>query len=125
MRRRVITGHRERGEHAALVAALRAPRDLAAGALLGLVGDLHALLAGVLAEALDAGLARGGPGGVVGVLRVVGLGEAADHEDLFPVGRHLGRLGEPVVGQPPGEPAGQILGLRCCSHTVITSLLAM
>ena len=90
MRSRVITGTASCVKTRALVAAARAPRDLAAGALLGLVGDPHALLARVLAEALDAGRAGRGPGRVVGVLRVVGLGEAADDEDLLAVGRHLG-----------------------------------
>ena len=95
------TRHHRNGERrvdAALVAAARAPRDLAPGALLGLVGDLHPLRAGLLAEALDAGLARRRLRGVVGVLRVVGLGEPADHEDLVAVGRHFRGLGEPVVG---------------------------
>ena len=62
--------------------------------------------------------------GVVGVLRVVGLGEPADDEDLLAVGRHLGGLGEPVVGQPAGEPAGEVaVRLRCSihfSHYIIT-----
>ena len=66
MRRRVITGTASVVKTCSLVAAARAPRDLAAGAVLGLVGDPHALLAGVLAEALDAGSAGGGPGRVVG-----------------------------------------------------------
>ena len=66
MRSRVITGTASAVNICSLVAAAGAPRDLAAGALLGLVGDPHALLARVLAEALDARLAGRGRGRVVG-----------------------------------------------------------
>ena len=62
MRSRVITGTERLVKTCARTAALRAPRDLAAGALLGVVGDPHALASRLLAEALDArGLGRGPP----------------------------------------------------------------
>ena len=105
--------HRERREHPPLVAADRAPRDLAAGALLGLVGDPHALLAGVLTEPLDARLAGGGAGRVVGVLRVLGLGERADDEDLLAVGRSpsAGPVNQSSGSRPANQP---VRSLRSC-----------
>ena len=38
---------------------------------------------------------------------VVGLGQRAHDQDLFPVGRDRRGVGEPLVGKPAGEPAGQ------------------
>ena len=110
MRSRVITGTERLVNTCALVAATRAPRDLAAGALLGVVGDAHAFAACLLAEPLDARSAGRGPGRVVGAFRIGGSGDATDDEDLLAVGGDFGRPGEPVVGQAPGEPGGERFG---------------
>ena len=59
---------------------------------------------------------------VVGVLRVVGLGERADHEDLLAIGGDGRRSGEPVVGQAAGEPAFEGCGARLLLSCFITSL---
>ena len=56
----------------------------------------------------------GGPhrdGGRVPLHAVQG-GQFADHQDLVPVDRHGRLTGEPVGGQPPGEPARCVGGVR-------------
>src|SRR5207248_3282337 len=105
-----------------LVAAACAPRDLPAGLLLRFVGDAHALLARLLAEPLDPRPARGRDGRLVCAVRVLGLGEGADDQDLLAISGDLGRTGEPVVRQSAGEPALQGCGAQLLRHVVITSL---
>src|SRR4051812_47489827 len=100
----------ERGEQLAVVTDLGAPTDLAAIAVLGLLGDADALLSGVLAEALDPGRQRRGLGGR-GVVGEAVRGKTADDEDLFSVERDLRRPGEPLVREAAREPAAYLLGI--------------
>src|SRR5437762_832157 len=81
--------HRDRlmREQERLLPILDAPGDRPLEAPLGLVGDRHALLAGVLAMLLDPARGRG-------FLRVLvpldrRLLQRADHQDLLPVDRNL------------------------------------
>src|SRR6185312_11981376 len=105
--------HRSDGEQLLGVADPRAPRDLAAVAVLGLAGDLDALLAGGLAE--PGNPARLG-GGALGATRVT-LGELAlhrpqraDDDDLLAVHRDLRCRREPPVGEAAREPGGGVVG---------------
>ena len=82
----------------------RAPGDLALEPVLGLAGDLDPLLAGLLAEPRDPAGLRGALGGIAVAGASSGAAERADDDDLVPVDGDLG-AGEPVVGQPTGEPA--------------------
>ncbi|OBA36987.1 hypothetical protein A5767_07775 [Rhodococcus sp. 852002-51564_SCH6189132-a] len=91
----------EVGEQVGPVADRHAPGHLAAVAGLGLVGDAHPVGARGLAESSDASVD-------LGVARAVGYPEGADDEDLFSVDLDVGRSGEPVVGEPAGEPLGGI-----------------
>ena len=69
-------GRRDVGPQLAVVADGDAPGDLGLVAVLGLAGDLHALLARLLAELLGPAGARLGAGGVGGALELdVGDGE--------------------------------------------------
>ena len=56
-----------------------------------------------------------------------GSARRADHEDLLAVGGDLGGPGEPVVGQPAGEPAFERAVEVCVlfRHCFITSLLPL
>src|SRR5262249_23295762 len=91
-------------------------------ALLGLVRDTHPRFARVLTEALDPRSPGGADRSVVGVLRIVGLCERPDHEDLLAIDSHGRRAGEPLVREAAGEPALEGLHVRACSHDFITSL---
>ena len=105
IRRRVIAGVASVVKRTALVAAGRAPADLAAESPLGLVRDPHALAPGVLAEALDARRRRGLLRLGAGVRGQLGLASVAHDEDLVPVELHARRGREPVVREPAREPA--------------------
>src|SRR5215203_364362 len=94
--------HGDVGEDLAGVPAGRAPRHRPAVALLGGVGDRHAPLAGLLAEACDAP----GPGGCGVALPRLGFREGADDGDLVAVDGEVDGAGEPAVRQAPGEPPG-------------------
>ena len=105
-------------EQLLVVAATGTPGDLAAPERLGVGGDGHAALAGVLPEPADAGpMGHLGPVGVEigGRRRCI---EHPDHQDLLPIGADIGRPLEPSVGQPPGEPAAD-LGHRPDSWRVV------
>src|SRR6266498_186157 len=102
---------RQRGEQVPLAADLDAPRDLAAVPPLALPGDSHALLPGVLPELLHAALARRLSGCLAGALSRLGVRERPDHEDLLPVVAHLGRPGEPPLGDPARKPPAQLVVL--------------
>ena len=83
-----------------------APRHLASVAVLGFVGDAHALGSGLLAEARD-------PAGRVGfalsfTVAAFEFGEAADDGDLFAVDDDRRVAGEPAFGQAAGEPVGGV-----------------
>jgi hypothetical protein len=78
--------------------------------VLSLVGDLHALRAGVLAVTRDPGGEGRGASLGGGVGRQLGLREGADDQDLVPVGRHDGGPHEPVGGDAAGEPALELIG---------------
>jgi hypothetical protein len=96
--------HRGVGEDLAVVAAGGTPGDRPAVPLLRGVRDGHPLLPGLLAEARDPPRA----GGSRVALTRLGLGERADDGDLVAVDGEVHRAGEPAVGQPSGEPAGDL-----------------
>src|SRR5450631_734711 len=101
------TCHRRYGQMREELAGLAdpgAPGNAAAVLGLGLVGDLHPLLAGVLAPSGDPAL-RGCS------LVALGRGQLTDHGDLVAVDRDAQVAGEPVVGDAPGEPGGRIGGV--------------
>src|SRR5213075_1123099 len=75
--------HADRGEELADVPGARAPGDAPAESLLGLIGDPHPLLAGVLPESVDAGVAGRGDDLRCRVLRDLRVGEGAYDEDLL------------------------------------------
>jgi hypothetical protein len=104
--------HRDRevGEGHPCVADARTPRDLAAVPGLGLVGDLHPLLAGLLPEAADAAERCCGPGRVVGVCGDLRCWQLTDDGDLFAVDGDFRLAGEPSVGQPAGQPGRRVVG---------------
>ena len=77
--------------------------------LLGALGHGHPLLAGVLAESVDAGLLGDSGRRVVAD---VGAGERAGDEDLVTVELDRHRTGEPVVGEAAGEPGGELVVAR-------------
>ena len=83
---------------------LYSPGDLAAVAVLGLVGDAHALGAGLLTEPGDAARCAGF------ALVALGFGQAADDGDLFAVDDDRRVAGEPAFGKASGEPVG---GVAC------------
>ena len=68
-----------------MLADLHAPGDRAAGAVLELAGDLDALLAGVLAERLDATACGRGALSLGWLRGDLGVGERADDGDLVAV----------------------------------------
>src|SRR5450631_240243 len=101
------TCHRRYGQMREELAGLAdpgAPGNAAAVLGLGLVGDLHPLLAGVLAPSGDPAL-RGCS------LVTLGRGQLTDHGDLVAVYGDAQVPGEPVVGDAPGEPGGRIRGV--------------
>src|SRR4051794_28953724 len=92
------------GEHFAGVTDGRTPGDRPAVALLRGVVDRHPLLAGLLPEPGDA---PGPRGGRIALARLR-LGQRADDRDLVAVDDQLDRPGEPAVGQPAGQPSGNL-----------------
>jgi hypothetical protein len=90
--------------------------------MLRLVGDLHALAAGVLAETGDARRDRGGPGFGRGVGREVGLGDRTDDEDLVAIGAHVDRTDIQPVGESAGEPSLDLVE-RCVVVSVSSWVL--
>ena len=95
----------QRGEEHLLVGAASTPAHGLGEPVLGLVGDLHALAAGVLAEPGDARRDGGGPGLGRCVGREVRFGDRADDEDLVSVGAHVDGADVEPVGEPAGEPS--------------------
>src|SRR2546429_3510893 len=113
------------GEHHLVVVTDNAPGHLAAERVLRLPGDLYPGVTGLLTEpaaAADGGRLGLGPGPLPRPLRGGGplllrgvavprrrrcprAGQVPDDRDLLPVDQDLGRALEPVVGQPPGQPA--------------------
>src|SRR4051794_17377598 len=97
-------GNGQVGEHFAGVTDGRTPGDRPAVALLRGVVDRHPLLAGLLPEPGDA---PGPRGGRIALARLR-LGQRADDRDLVAVDDQLDRPGEPAVGQPAGQPSGNL-----------------
>jgi hypothetical protein len=97
------------GEQVRVLADRGAPGDLAAVALLGLLGDGDPLGAGVLAPAGDPALGSGGRG--LAFTAVHGR-QLTDDDDLLAVDAHARRPDEPVRGQPPGEPVRRVVRRR-------------
>src|SRR2546430_16931176 len=113
------------GEHHLVGVTDNAPGHLAAERMLRLPGDLYPGVTGLLTEpaaAADGGRLRLGPGPLPRPLRGGGplllrgaaapsrrrcppAGQVPDDRDLLPVDQDLGRSLEPVVRQPPGQPA--------------------
>src|SRR5207245_10187938 len=91
-----------------LVADLRAPGEVPPEPLLGLFRDLHALFAGLLAVLLDAALACRGErlGATFGPLDV---GKRPDHPDLVLVHPYVRRALVPVLRNPSGQPAPDLI----------------
>ena len=114
-------GTLKRGEQVTLVAAPSAPGHLALEPALGLVGDLHALAARVLAEARDPRGERGGPG-----LRRWRRRRARARRACRRPGSRRGRTStsggpdEPVVGEPAGEPALDLFGGEVVSCVLVS-----
>src|SRR5471030_1959420 len=100
-------GHRGNGkvrEEPARLADSGTPGNAAAELGLRLVGDLHPLLAGVLAPTGDPPL---------GCRRLATLWrrQLADNRDLVTVDRDAQVAGEPTVGDPPDEPGRCVAGI--------------
>jgi hypothetical protein len=100
--------NREVGEEQPGVADRRAPGHLASVARLGLVGDAHPGVPGVLAEPPDPALGRGAGSGVLAVRRR----EFADDDDLLAVDGDRRSADEPVVRQPAAEPGDDVVDRR-------------
>src|SRR4051794_28093695 len=103
-------GREQRG----LPTALRTPGHLAVEALLGLAGDRHPALAGVLAEPRDP------PGCRILVTDRLRRRQRSHDEDLVAVHGDLWRGGEPLLGQPATEPTGYVFGTWAFAHYMIT-----
>src|SRR5690349_114739 len=103
--------HRDRqcGEHLTHVGTGDTPGHLAAELVLGLPRDLDAATPGLLAEPADPALGGRGPLGVRGPGRLRG-GQHADDRDLLAVRLDVRGGGEPVTGEPAGEPAAHFFG---------------
>src|SRR5260221_3376219 len=106
--------HRERQvrEHLVGVADLHAPGGAAAKALLRLLADLHACVARLLAELLNATGPTCGQALGPGVLPELNVGERPDHPDLLAVHADLRGAAEPPLRDTAGEPASDLFG-RC------------
>jgi hypothetical protein len=91
------------------VPAAGAPGDGATEEAFGIPGDRNPRLLGVGAEALDAGGARRGSGGVSGLGSQLDIGDLADDKDLVTVPGDGRGAGEKPLGKPAGEPALQFL----------------
>src|SRR5207237_3568886 len=99
----------EMREERRLVADLGAPRQVAAEALARFAGDLHPLVAGRFAEALDRALARR-----LHRIRPAGLniGQRPNDPDLILVHADLGLARVPILRKPPRQPALDLVDPR-------------
>ena len=104
--------HGEVGEEHPLARRPDAPGDLAVEPVLGLAGDRDPLLAGALAELPGPAVGRRGPLGVAGA---VGRPRGAARVPTTVISSRSTEststgAGEPVLGQPAGEPAADRAG---------------
>ena len=104
IRSRVMTGTLAGREVTGRTADGRAPGDDSAERRLGLIGNAHPVLAGVLAEAVRCAPPRRSSPRRRGVLAELDGTQRADDEDLVVVNGHLAGSGEEVVRQASCEP---------------------
>src|SRR5258708_28713938 len=95
--------------------AASSPGDVLLEEGLGLARDPDPLPAGVLAEAGDAPLGGGRPGGVACPGGQLDLGQGTDNDDLVTFQGDLGRSREPAVREPAGKPTTDRRGV-CVFH---------
>src|SRR5436190_4908293 len=100
------------GEQLASASADHAPRNLSAIAVLDLLSDPDAPVAGLLAEGRDATPLSGGPLGLVHFDVQGWYGQAAHNEDLISINDDLRGSGEPPVRNRARDPGRRVVGRR-------------
>src|SRR5258706_8932387 len=110
--------HGGRRERVRLAADADRPRNAPSEPWLGVLGNRHAGLSCLLAEAVDPRLAGSSLLGSGCALRDLHVGQLTGDEDLLAVTVHGGRRGEPTRPDPPGQPAAELLHRSVVSHDV-------